>query len=69
SANREEAYQKTGNFIADNCDVLFAIWDGKEAQGVGGTAEFVNRAKERGIPVLVIRAGTLDAIPGRAIIS
>jgi len=57
SANREEAYQKTGNFIADNCDVLFAIWDGKEAQGVGGTAEFVNRAKERGIPVLVIRAG------------
>ncbi|MBW1678290.1 MAG: hypothetical protein JRJ79_17275, partial [Deltaproteobacteria bacterium] len=31
SANREEAYQKTGNFIADNCDVLFAIWDGKSS--------------------------------------
>lgn len=37
----ERAFFEAGKFIVDNVDVLFAIWDGQEAEGLGGTADVV----------------------------
>jgi hypothetical protein len=44
---REDAYQTVGKHVVNRCDVLIAIWDGKEARGKGGTAEIVKYAKKR----------------------
>lgn len=54
---RNEAYEVAGQFVADNCDILIAIWDGKGAQGQGGTADIVYHARERQVPVCHIKAG------------
>ena len=56
-ATREDAYLQCGWFIADSCDVLLALWDGDGSQGIGGTGEIVERARQHGIPVYVVRAG------------
>ncbi len=57
TATRNEAYEQAGLYVLDSSDVLIAIYDGKPAQGRGGTAEIVERALERGMPVLHIKAG------------
>ena len=44
------------------CDVLLAVWDGQEAQGLGGTGEIVARARGLGKPVVIVRAG--NRLPG-----
>lgn len=54
---REEGYELGGNYVADNCDVLIAVWDGEEGQGRGGTGEIVTRARSQGKPVVIVRAG------------
>jgi hypothetical protein len=33
------------------------IWDGREAQGSGGTADIVERARKRGLPIAWVHAG------------
>ena len=38
---RDRAYQRCANWISDNSNSLFAIWDGKNPRGVGGTADTV----------------------------
>ena len=35
-------------------DRLVAVWDGKPARGYGGTADIVDAAQERGLPITVI---------------
>lgn len=54
---RNQAYVQVGEYVLDESDVLIAIWDGEPAQGVGGTAYIVQRALNRDMPVLHIRAG------------
>lgn len=41
----EIAFYRAGKIIAENSDVLFAIWDGKPAKGLGGTADIVEYMK------------------------
>jgi hypothetical protein len=48
SAGRPEAYRRIGYHVATHCDLLIAIYDGKEARGKGGTAEIYQRAKYNG---------------------
>jgi len=31
-----------------------AVWDGKPARGVGGTADIVSYARQKGVPVAVL---------------
>ncbi|MFC9425192.1 hypothetical protein [Streptomyces sp. NPDC056987] len=50
----DEAYYAAGTYIADNCDRLLAVWDGRPARGLGGTGDIVRYARERGKPVTVI---------------
>jgi hypothetical protein len=39
--NHRHAYRRVGLWVAENCDVLIAIWNGNKARGVGGTAEIL----------------------------
>lgn len=52
---REAAYETAGHHVADRCDVLIALWDGKPSRGRGGTAETVAYARKRGRPVVWVR--------------
>lgn len=54
-SSREQAYLAAGRYILDRSDLLIALWDGRPSKGVGGTAEIVTQARERGIPLAWIR--------------
>lgn len=58
---RDAAYDRAGRYIVDHSDVLIAVWDGRESRGHGGTAEVVDYARQRGVPVLVVAARTTDS--------
>jgi len=53
---RRAAYESVGHYVVNHCDVLLALWDGKESRGRGGTAEIVEFAKAQGRPVIRIWA-------------
>jgi hypothetical protein len=50
----ELAYLAAGKYIVDRSDLLLAVWDGKPARGLGGTADVVAYARESGKRVSVI---------------
>ncbi|WP_069172324.1 hypothetical protein [Streptomyces griseus] len=50
----DEAYYAAGAYIADHCDRLLAVWDGRPARGLGGTGDIVTYARNLGRPVTVI---------------
>jgi hypothetical protein len=54
--SRDEAYERVGRTVVDRSDVLLALWDGRAAQGRGGTAEIVAYARQQHVPVLWIAA-------------
>ena len=54
---RDAAYQAAGEYIAQHCDVLLALWDGQCAQGQGGTAGVVAQVRGQGKPIVIVRAG------------
>jgi hypothetical protein len=56
-AGRDEAYAAANERMLGGVDALVAVWDGKDAQGTGGTAEVVARARARRLPLAWIRAG------------
>ncbi len=62
SAERNESYAAAGIFILSHCDILFAIWDGNQAQGIGGTGEIVCLARQQRKPLCWVHAG--NRIPG-----
>jgi hypothetical protein len=55
---RPRAYEAAGFVMLANVDVLIAIWDGDEANGIGGTTQIVSRAVADGIPVVWINPTT-----------
>jgi hypothetical protein len=48
---RDDAYAVLGKTLLDASAVLIAIWDGEPARGRGGTAEIVQEARDRGLPL------------------
>lgn len=54
---RNDAYAQVGEWVLEHSDAIIAIWDGQPAQGKGGTADIAQRAIDRGMPVLHIKAG------------
>jgi len=50
----EAAFFAAGKAVVDECDVLFAVWDGKPAQGLGGSADIVSYARSQGKAVQVL---------------
>ena len=55
------AYHVVAREVLEIADRMLFLWDGQPARGVGGTAESVMEAKERGIPARVIEAECLRA--------
>jgi hypothetical protein len=51
---RVAGYLWANQFILDRSDVLVAVWDGKPANGPAGTADSVEDAGERCVPVIWI---------------
>lgn len=54
---RDQAYEAAGEYVLNNSDVLLTIWDGRPAQGRGGTADIVSRSRSRKLPIAWIHAG------------
>ena len=50
----ERAFLAAGHGIVDQVDLLVAIWDGKPAKGLGGTADIVDYAHSTAKPVVVL---------------
>lgn len=48
----EAAFLAAGLRVADECEVLLAVWDGEGAHGSGGTADIVAHAKAIGRTVI-----------------
>lgn len=54
SQDKEDGYLKSGQWTANHSDILFVIWDGKPANGKGGTAEIVEFAKIKNKKIVMI---------------
>jgi len=55
-SEENRSYEAVGRFVVRNCDLLVAIWDGKEADGRGGTGDIVRFAASSGVPIWWIDA-------------
>jgi hypothetical protein len=49
-----ESHMAASRYMLDNADELIAVWDGLPARSYGGTADVVQVAVQKGIPVTVI---------------
>ncbi len=58
-----EAYHLAAREILDVSDAMLFLWDGQPARGIGGTAESVGEARERGLPHRIISSETAVAEP------
>lgn len=54
SSPSEEAFLAGGSCVVDQCGLLFAVWDGRPANGLGGTGDVVMIARALRKPVLHI---------------
>jgi len=52
---RPQVYVDGGKATVDDSDGLIAVWDGKPAQGPGGTAEIIAYARKLGRDVTIFR--------------
>ena len=50
----EAAYLAAGQYVADHCDVLLAVWDGKPQKSACGTEAVVRYARQQCRPVRLI---------------
>jgi hypothetical protein len=50
--DRNAAYSAVGEAVVARSDLIFALWDGRPANGPGGTGEVVAHARRQGCPVL-----------------
>lgn len=57
----DQAYALSGQVTAAQSDLIIAVWDGDEARGPGGTAEVVDYAIRRGVPVVWLPADGVSA--------
>jgi len=68
---RTEAYEQVGRYVVDQCEVLIALWNGKQASDRGGTQEIVDYARETKCPLVWINTEEQEKItfePGHGII-
>jgi len=63
--SRNEYPWSSGKYILEQSKVLIALWDGKCAEGKGGTGDMVAAARERGLPIAWVRCDNRrpDALP------
>ena len=56
----EQAYYAAGKYVVDHSDVLFAVWNGKAAKGLGGTGDIVEFAKMKKKEIIHINPVTRE---------
>jgi hypothetical protein len=64
----DHAHAEVARWIVRHADLLLAWWDGLPSRGSGGTADTIERALARGVPVIWLQPGRTDARlidPGR----
>jgi hypothetical protein len=49
-----QSHMDASIYMLGQADRLLAVWDGEPARGYGGTADVVEAAEQRGVPVTVI---------------
>ncbi len=54
-AQRDRQYAQAGVFVASHCHILLALWDGRESDLLGGTAQVVRYALDGTMPGLIER--------------
>jgi len=52
--SRRESYLAASQHLLSGVDEILAVWDGGPSGGLGGTADVVSAARERGLPIQVI---------------
>jgi hypothetical protein len=50
----DDSYMAAGRAMVHRSDLVLAVWDGRDARGLGGTGDVVAYARERGVPVEVV---------------
>lgn len=50
----EEAFFEAGKWITDRVDLMIAVWNGKPAKGLGGTADIVDYAQQHNKKIIHI---------------
>lgn len=53
-SKQNRAYEAAGLVMLGTVDLLIAVWDGKDAAGIGGTALIVEKAISARVPVILI---------------
>jgi len=59
---RSRRYAALGAFLAQQIDILVAVWDGRAAAGPGGTATVITEALAQGVGIAWIHADRSDEI-------
>lgn len=54
----ETAFWDAGKKVVDQADVVFAVWDGRPAAGLGGTGDVVKYATDQRCDVVVVWPAT-----------
>lgn len=62
--SRTAAYEAVGQHVVNNCDMMIAVWNGRQSRGRGGTAEIVAYALQMRRPVYWINSSR----PGQCIL-
>lgn len=52
--SNSDAHMDASQRMLDESDHVIAVWDGQPARGYGGTADVVDAARGRGLPVTVL---------------
>lgn len=52
--SRRESYLAASEHVLSIVDEIIAVWDGGPSGGLGGTADVVSAARQRGLPVQVV---------------
>ncbi len=58
----DQAYLAVGRFVLRNSDLIIAVWNGKDAEGIGGTGQIVEEAHNANVPVIHIGATPPHAV-------
>lgn len=49
-----DAYMAASERVLDSVEALIAVWDGQQGRSPGGTADVVDAARDRGLPIAVL---------------
>ena len=60
--SNEEAYLLAGKRVVDLSELVVALWDGKPAQGLGGTADVVQYARDNRKKIIHLNPTTREVI-------